>query len=66
MSKFAKITKGTGFSKDLKKLLKRYRSLEEDLKNFIKGQLVAYHKEHVDNHGVFLYQQFGFSIASSL
>ena len=53
MSKFAKIIKGVGFSKDLKKLLKKYRSLEEDLGNFIKAQLFAYHKLQVDNYGVF-------------
>ena len=60
MSKFAKITKGDGFSKDLKKLLKRYRSLEDDLENFIKAQLFAYHKLQVDNHGVFPINNLGF------
>ncbi|MEX0961357.1 MAG: hypothetical protein WDZ28_00680 [Simkaniaceae bacterium] len=60
MSKFAKIIKGDGFSKDLKKLLKRYRSLEDDLENFIKAQLFAYHKLQVDNHGVFPINNLGF------
>lgn len=60
MSKFAKITKGGGFSRDLKKLLKRYSSLEDDLKNFIKAQLFAYHKLQVDNHGVFPLSNLGF------
>lgn len=60
MSKFSKITRGDGFSKDLKKLLKKYRSLEEDLQNFIKAQLFAYHKLQVDNHGVFPINNLGF------
>ena len=60
MSKFAKITKGDGFSKDLKKFLKKYRSLEDDLENFIKAQLFAYHKLQIDNHGVFPINNLGF------
>jgi len=60
MSKFAKITKGDWFSKDLKKLLKKYRSLEDDLENFIKAQLFAYHKLQVDNRGVFPINNLGF------
>ena len=48
MSKFANITRGDGFSKDLKKMLKKYRSLEEDLEIFIKAQLFAFHKLKID------------------
>ncbi len=59
-SKFAKITRGDGFSKDLKQLLKKYRSLEEDLDNFIKAQLFAFHKLQVDNHGLFPINNLGF------
>lgn len=59
MTKFAKITNGDGFSKDFKKLLKKYRSLEDDLQNFIKAQLFAYHKLQVDNHGVFPINNLG-------
>jgi hypothetical protein len=59
MSKFAKITRGDGFSKDLKHLLKKYLSLEEDLDNFIKAQLFAFHKLHVDNHGLFPINNLG-------
>lgn len=39
--------------KDLKKLLKRFPSLEEDLDSLVKAQLIAYHKLNVDNHGIF-------------
>ena len=50
--KFKHIERLDKFSKDLKKLLKRFPSLEEDLESFIKAQLIAYHKHNVDNHGI--------------
>lgn len=50
--KFKHIEHLEKFSRDLKKLLKRFPSLEEDLDSFIKAQLIAYHKHHVDNHGI--------------
>ena len=40
------------FEKDLKKLSKRFRTLEEDLKIFINTQLNLFHKQGVDNRGV--------------
>lgn len=61
MNKFAKITKGKGFSRDLKQLLKKYRSLEEDLEIFIKAQLFAFHKLQIDNHGLFPINNLEFS-----
>jgi mRNA-degrading endonuclease RelE of RelBE toxin-antitoxin system len=50
---FAKVSRTSEFEKDLKKLLKRYRSLEEDLDVFITAQLNLFHKQHIDNHGIF-------------
>jgi len=41
------------FEKDLKKLLKRFRTLEGDLDNFIKTELKLYHKLKIDNKGIF-------------
>ncbi len=42
------------FKKDIKKLSKkRFRSLPEDLKTFIKTQIFLYHKLGIDNEGVF-------------
>lgn len=49
---FKQIERKEGFKKDLKKLLKKFASLEEDLNSFINAQLVAYHKHHLDNHGI--------------
>jgi mRNA-degrading endonuclease RelE of RelBE toxin-antitoxin system len=59
-SDFAKVTRTEGFSRDLKKLIKRFRSLEEDLGVFIKAQLFAYHKLQIDNHGLFPIDNLGF------
>lgn len=40
------------FEKDMKKLLKRFTTLEDDLKTFIEKQLNLYHKLNVDNKGI--------------
>lgn len=40
------------FDNDLKKLSKRYRSLEDDIDVFTGKQLRLYHKLHVDNGGI--------------
>lgn len=52
--KFKHIEQLDKFKKDLKKLLKRFPSLEEDLDSLVKAQLIAYHKLNVDNHGIFV------------
>lgn len=41
------------FEKDFKKLLKRFRTLEDDLNNFIRTELKLYHKLSIDNKGIF-------------
>jgi hypothetical protein len=57
--KFNKIEQLDNFKKDLKKLLKRFPSLEEDLDAFVRAQLIAYHKFNVDNYGIFLIEGMG-------
>ena len=47
------------FKKDLKKLAKRFRTLEEDLKTFIATQLNLYHKQGIDNKGVVVISGLG-------
>ena len=47
------------FENDLKKLSRRYDSLEEDVKIFIEKQLKLYHKLHIDNGGVFQISNLG-------
>jgi hypothetical protein len=50
---FNQINRFPGFDKDIKKLLKKFRTLEEDLDIFIKTELVLYHKLKKDNKGIF-------------
>jgi mRNA-degrading endonuclease RelE of RelBE toxin-antitoxin system len=59
MMKFKHIEPLDKFKRDLKKLLKRFPSLEEDLDSFIKAQLIAYHKHAVDNQGIVLIEGLG-------
>lgn len=40
------------FERDLKKLIKRFKTLEEDLDTFIRNQLKLYHKLRIDNKGI--------------
>jgi len=39
--------------RELRKLLKKFKTLEEDMETFIKVQLDLYHKQKIDNSGVF-------------
>lgn len=52
MKKFTEIKRLPEFEKELKKLLKRFQSLEEDLQVFTDKQLVLFHKLGVDNGGI--------------
>lgn len=49
---FNEIRRLPSFERDLKWLMKRFRSLEEDLEVFISSQLKLYHKLKVDNGGI--------------
>jgi len=57
---FNKISYIPEFKKDLKKLSKRFRTLEEDLNIFIESQLKIYHKLGIDNHGIFKISDLNF------
>ncbi len=59
MTTFAKISRRPEFDRDLKQLLKRYRSLEDDLTVFINTQLVLLHKQKIDNRGIVLINNLG-------
>jgi hypothetical protein len=50
---FNEIRRLPEFDKDIKKLLKRFRTLEDDLDVFVKTELVLYHKRRKDNKGIF-------------
>lgn len=49
---FREIIRSSAFEKDLKRLLKRFQSLEEDLEIFQKVQLILFHKRGTDNGGI--------------
>lgn len=53
MEIFREVIRLPEFEKDLKRLIKRFRTLEEDLQVFIRTELFLYHKLKKDNGGVF-------------
>ena len=53
MKIFHEISRLFEYEKDIKKLLKRFKTLEDDLEIFIKNELNLYHKLEIDNKGVF-------------
>ena len=53
MATFNEIHRLPEFDKDIKKLLKKFRTLEDDLDVFVKAELVLYHKLKKDNKGIF-------------
>lgn len=63
MKIFHEVSRLPEFEKDIKKLLKRFKTLEDDLAIFIKNELNLYHKLKIDNKGVF--QVPGLKIKSS-
>jgi mRNA-degrading endonuclease RelE of RelBE toxin-antitoxin system len=50
---FKEISHVPEFEKDIKKLVRRFASLEEDLQTFIKVAMNAFHKQNVDSKAIF-------------
>jgi U3 small nucleolar ribonucleoprotein component len=57
---FKHVARISAFDKDIKKLLKRFPTLEDDLKTFIDKELNLFHKLKIDNRGVFQIHGLGF------
>ena len=57
---FKEVVEFPEFKKDLKKLLKKFPTLGEDLNNFISAQLIPFHKMGIDNNGIFRMTGLGF------
>ena len=53
MGRFNQVSRLPEFDKDLKRLLKRFKTIEDDLEIFIEKELILYHKLNIDNKGVF-------------
>ena len=49
---FNEIRELEAFRKDFKRLVKKFRTLNDDLETFIANQLKLSHKLHIDNKGV--------------
>jgi mRNA-degrading endonuclease RelE of RelBE toxin-antitoxin system len=56
---FKNITQVPEFEKDLKKLSKRFSSLEEDLQTFIKVAMNLFHKQKIDSNAIFHMSDLG-------
>ena len=62
MSKiFSEVRRLPEFKRDLKRLSRKFRTLEEDLKVFVDKQLNLYHKLKIDNKGIFVIPELGIS-----
>lgn len=57
---FSEIGECPEFQRDFKKLLKRFKSLEEDFENFKKFALKAFHKLSQENVGIVQIPSLGF------
>ena len=53
MKIFRKFSRLPEFNRDIKKLLKKFKTLEDDVEIFIKNELNLYHKLKIDNKGIF-------------
>ena len=53
MGRFKETSPLPEFERDTKRLLKRFKTIEDDLEIFIEKQLFLYHKLKVDNKGIF-------------
>ena len=56
---FREISRLPEFEKDLRRLLRRFKTLEDDLRIFIQTELVLYHRLKKDNKGVFEISDLG-------
>ena len=53
MGRFKETSPLPEFERDTRRLLKRFKTIEDDLEIFIEKQLFLYHKLKVDNKGIF-------------
>lgn len=59
MKIFHEISHIPEFEKDMRKLLKKFKTLEEDLKIFMEKELNLYHKLNINNKGIFRISDLG-------
>ena len=56
---FKKMSHVPEFEKDVKKLVKKFSSLEDDLQMFIKVAMNAFHKQKIDSRAIFHISDLG-------
>jgi mRNA-degrading endonuclease RelE of RelBE toxin-antitoxin system len=56
---FMQISHVPEFEKDLKKLMKKFSSFEEDLRMFIKVAMNAFHRQKIDSRAIFRISDLG-------
>lgn len=56
---FREVCRLSEFEKDLRRLLKRFKTLEDDLRVFIETELALYHKLKKDTKGIFQITDLG-------
>jgi hypothetical protein len=61
VTNFQHVQRRPEFDKDLKGLIRRFRTLEDDLKTFVETQLPLFHQMGIDNHGIFQLPRLSFS-----
>jgi mRNA-degrading endonuclease RelE of RelBE toxin-antitoxin system len=52
-SRFKSVVRLHEFERDLKKLAKKFRTIEDDLNIFVETELYLFHKLNIDNNGIF-------------
>ncbi len=61
-NRFKQVSFCPEFAKDIKKLRKRFRTLNDDLETFTETALYLFHKLNIDNNGIFHIPGLGFGI----
>ncbi len=51
--RFNEVIRLPEFDRDLKRLTKRFRTIEDDLNVFVEAELYLFHKLKLDNNGIF-------------
>lgn len=58
-TRFQKVIRLSGFDRDIRRLKRRYRTLEDDLETLIDTLLFSYHKLQIDSGGVWRIDDLG-------
>lgn len=58
-TKFSEVVRLPEFEKDIRKLCKKYRTIEDDLENLINTALYLFHKQRIDIHGIVQIAELG-------